>query len=156
MKPASFALSLLLFLAACGDETPGRPAAREPGPDATGALCRMALSEHRGPKAQLFLKGDPTPLWFSSVRDLFAWLREDGAGRSYAAIYVNDMSGGDWDHPAPGSWIDAERASFVAGSDRDADMGGAELVPFSRQDAADNFIAAHGGRITGFKDLTHD
>lgn len=153
MRPTLPALLLLLALAACGEKEAARPAAREPGPDAIGALCHMALSEHRGPKAQLFLKGDPSPVWFSSVRDLFAWLKEDGAGKSYAAIYVNDMGAGEWDRPPAGSWIDAEKALFVAGSDRDADMGGAELVPFSGQSAADGFIAAHRGHIVHFKDI---
>lgn len=156
MRRTSLALLLLLGLAACGEKAADHPAAREPGPDAIGTLCHMALSEHRGPKAQLFLKGVDAPLWFSSVRDLFAWLREDGAGKPSAALYVNDMEQGNWDHPAPGSWVAAEQAFFVAGSDRDADMGGAELVPFSRWEAADRFIAAHGGQIMRFKDILHE
>lgn len=156
MKRPGLALLLLLGLAACGDKPADRPAARDPGPDAVGTLCHMALSEHRGPKAQLFLEGQAAPLWFSSVRDLFAWLREEGSGKPYAAIYVNDMEQGSWDHPAPGSWVAAEQAWFVTGSDRDADMGGGELVPFSRPEAAGRFIAAHGGQIMRFKDILHD
>lgn len=153
MRRSDLAFLVLLVLVACGEKAT-RPAAREPGPDAIGALCHMALAEHRGPKAQLFLKGSADPLWFSSVRDLFAWLRDEGAGKAIAAIYVNDMAQGDWDHPAPGSWVDARLALFVVGSDRGAEMGGAEMVPFGAAEAAARFIAAHGGHAEHFKDLS--
>ena len=51
----------------------------------------MALTEHPGPKGQLFLRGQDKPLWFASVRDTFAFTMLPEMPKNIAAIYVNDM-----------------------------------------------------------------
>src|SRR3546814_20771823 len=76
----------------------------------------MTVTEHPGPKGQVFLKGTAEPLWFSSVRDTLAFTMLPGEPRTVAALYVNDMSGAaDWTAPSPGAWVLADDAVFVAG-----------------------------------------
>lgn len=134
------------------------PPPQEPGPEAVGTICRMALAEHGGPKGQVFLTRQDRPLWFSSVRDTFTWLLvEDGPGGGHAAIWVNDMGKAQsWDKPDAGAWVEAHQAVFVVGSDRGAQMGGTELVPFSDRNAAAAFAAKHGGTVMAFAQITRD
>jgi copper chaperone NosL len=153
------ALCLGLALAACNqDKAASVPAPHEPGPDAVGTICRMALSEHGGPKGQVFLRSGDRPLWFSSVRDTFTWLLiEDGNAPSAAAIWVNDMARSKaWDRPDAGAWVQARHAFFVAGSDRGTGMGDAELVPFSDRAMAQDFANKHGGTVLGFSQITRE
>jgi len=152
-------LAVGLLLAACNqDKAASLPQPLEPGPDAVGTICRMALAEHGGPKGQVFLRKDDKPLWFSSVRDTFTWLLiEDGGQQHYAAIWVNDMGKSKaWDRPDAGAWVQARQAFFVAGSDKGAEMGGTELVPFADRKAAENFAHAHGGTVLGFSQITRE
>lgn len=159
MKPIRLiaALVLTLAVAGCGeDKLVALPAPHEPGPNAIGTVCRMSLSEHTGPKGQVFVTSHDAPLWFSSVRDTFTWLQVDeGAGRKFAAIYVNDMArASNWDQPEPGAWVEAKRALYVIGSAKGAGMGGSELVPFSDRASAESFVGRHGGRVVDFAQIT--
>ncbi len=159
MARALAATLFLLSLAGCGDDgsvASARPVPREPGPEAVGTLCGMFLSEHAGPKGQVFLWGQDQPLWFSSVRDTFAWLLiDEEGGKEFAAIYVNDMARATrWAAPEVGTWIEARRAYYVIGSDKGAAMGSSELVPFSDPGRADEFAGRHGGRVVTFQQIT--
>ncbi len=148
-----------LALAACNqDKTASLPQALEPGPDAVGTICRMALSEHGGPKGQVFVTKDGKPLWFSSIRDTFTWLLiEEGAAQGYAAIWVNDMGKSkQWERPDAGAWVEARQAVFVIGSAKGTQMGGSELVPFSDRKAAQDFAGAHGGTVLAFSQITRE
>lgn len=150
---------LAVAVAACGDDKVATlPAPREPGPDAIGTVCRMALSEHTGPKGQVFIGSQDAPLWFSSVRDTFTWLLvDDGAGGRFAAIYVNDMGrSANWEKPDADAWVEARTAHFVVGSDRGAAMGGGELVPFSDRGKAEEFAGRHGGKVIGYAQISRD
>jgi|AGTN01.1.fsa_nt_gi Predicted lipoprotein involved in nitrous oxide reduction len=152
-------VALGLLAGACGqDKTASLPPPHEPGPDAVGTICRMALSEHAGPKGQVFVGRQDRPLWFSSVRDTFTWLLvESTPGSGYAAIWVNDMGrSATWDTPAAGAWVEAREAVFVVGSGQGAQMGGSELVPFSDKDKANRFAADHGGTVMAFAQITRD
>lgn len=151
--PVSLALAALL-LAACNDTTVQAPPAQEPPPGAVGQLCNMTLDEHDGPKGQIFLKGDAAPLWFSTVRDTFAFTLMQEVKRPVVAIYVNDMGRASWAKPEPGTWIDARRALFVAGSRRTSGMGVTELVPFGTPETAAAFVRQWGGRTLAYADVT--
>ena len=113
----------------------------------------MILLDHSGPKAQVHLPDEPEPVWFSSVRDAIAFTMLPEEPRNYTAIYVNDMGVARWDAPEPGTWIDANGAWYVIGSDRMGGMGVPEAVPFATQEAAVRFVAAHGGRIVALTDV---
>ena len=150
------ALALLLALAACGEDRDlaELPPPQEPGPDSIGYFCGMAVTEHRGPKAQAFIAGNAKPLWFSSVRDALAFTMLPGEPRTVIALYVNDMSGAEnWTVPQTGRWVIARDAVFVAGSRAVGGMGVQEAVPFADRAAADRFRLTHGGEIYRFGEV---
>jgi len=150
-------LCLVLLAAACSDpRAPSAPAAREPGATTVGHICGMYLTEHPGPKGQIFLTGDDEPLWFSSVRDTFGFLLSREGGAPVAAVYVNDMARADWTQPQPDTWIEARGAVFVIGSDRFGGMGTAEVVPFGDHAAAAGFTRQYGGRVVGYDEVPSD
>ncbi len=147
----SAAAALLLCLGACGLDGASVPAPQEITDAAVAEFCGMSLDEHPGPKAQIFLAGAPSPHWFASVHDAFAYTMLQDEPKDIAAIYVNDMGRvKHWDHPEPGTWIDARKAVFVINSRRRGGMDENEAVPFSDHAAADAFIAQYGGRAVEF------
>ena len=151
------ALLLTVGLAACdGEQTAEVPPPLDAPGDATGYFCGMLLSMHAGPRGQIQLARDGGVLWFSSVRDIFSYREMPEEAQSIAAIYVTDIGRADWDSPEPGTWILAEDAVYVIGSDRRGGMGGEETVPFADRAAAEAFVAEHGGRIVGFEEMPMD
>jgi copper chaperone NosL len=160
MGPAAFrraALAALLLLPACGEEqTAEVPLPRKITREAVGYYCNMIVQDHPGPKGQIFLSDQPDPIWFSSVRDTIAFTLLPEEAKNIAAIYVNDMSRAAWEAPEAGTWIEAESAWFVIGSERRGGMGAPEAVPFSAQSAAEAFAARHGGEVVAFADVSAD
>lgn len=145
-----FTLALpLVLLAGCQeDDLAGLPPAVTMPADAVGHYCQMVLAEHPGPKAQVLLDGEETPLFFSQVRDAISYQRMPEQSHAITAIYVNDMAAApSWEEPGADNWIAAGAAHFVVGSTRVGGMGAAELVPFSDADTAAAFAAEHGGRV---------
>jgi copper chaperone NosL len=139
------------LLAACQDDQAAVPGPQEMTRDATAEFCGMSLAEHAGPKGQIFLKDSPQPLWLASVRDTFAYVMLLGQTQRIAAIYVNDMGKAkSWEHPEPGTWIEARKAVFVIESARPSGMQDDEAVPFSDPAAAQSFLTRYGGRIVQF------
>lgn len=133
------------------------PPPQEVSDAAIGRYCGMALTEHPGPKGQVFVKGFDEPYWFSSVRDAFAFTMLPEEPKDIAAIYVNDMGRArNWDQPEPGTWIDAKAAHYVIGSGRQGGMGGEEAVPFGDEAAAKEFAARNGGQVVSFADVPKD
>ena len=154
LAPVAAALLALGLAAGCGDDdVVAKPAPVEPTREATGHYCGMILLDHQGPKAQIHLPDEAQPVWFSSVRDAIAFTMLPEEPRNIAAMYVNDMGIARWDAPEPGTWIDADGAWYVIGSDRMGGMGVSEAVPFSAREAAEHFIAAHGGRIVALGEV---
>jgi len=147
------------FSAGCerASQPVARPSPNEVFAEATGYYCGMLLADHDGPKGQIHLAGRSAPLWFSSVRDTIAFLRLPEEPRDIAAVYVNDMArAADWTRPEPGAWVDAREAWYVIGSDRAGGMGAPEAIPFSRDAAAQDFVARHGGRLARLDDIPDD
>jgi len=146
---------LAALLAACGPED--EAAAPPPEPltaEASGFFCRMAVTEHDGPKAQLFVHDREGALWFPSVRDLFTYLRmPDVDGRSRGA-WVSDFTSLTAGGGVPdGGWIAAREAVYVLDSGYEGGMGRSEAVPFRDEAAARAFIAEHGGRVADAEDI---
>lgn len=122
--------------------------------EAAGHYCQMMILEHQGPKAQVHLAGFPAPLWFSQVRDGIAYLKSPEQTAEILVLYVNDMGQAvSWTEPGPDNWIDANTAYFVVGSDAVGGMGAPEIVPFSDEAVAQEFIRDHGGKIMQLADI---
>ncbi len=154
------ALGLAMLLATgCDRAGPAGPppVAAEVPDDASGHYCGMLLSDHEGPKGQIHLESREEPIWFSSVRDTVAFLRLPEEAKDVSAVYVNDMGlARSWEHPEPGTWVDAREAWFVVESTMQGGMGAPEAVPFSTQPAAEEFRDEHGGRVVRLDGIADD
>ena len=150
------AVALLFGLVGCESETAPPPQALTR--EAVGHYCNMIVVDHAGPKAQIFEKGKPEPLWFSSVRDGLVYFSSPGEAQDAVAFYVHDMGATDnWSEPPnDGSWIDARKAFYVLDSVRRGGMGAKEAVPFGTEAQARDFIATHGGRVVLFDAIPGD
>jgi len=148
---------LLAGLAACGADE--RQAATPPSPravtaEAVGHYCGMALNEHTGPKGQIFLQGQDAPVWFSAIKQVFAYTILPEEPKSIRAIYVNDMAGAERGQPPdPAAWIDARQAYYAIESRYIGGMGAADAMPFGQRDQADAFVQVHGGRVAAFDEV---
>lgn len=149
------ALLLATALAGCREEAAVKPAPVAMTAESTGHFCQMNLLEHPGPKAQVFLDGQPWPLFFSQVRDLVAYRLMPEQEGIIAASYVSDMAvAPSWEDPGAENWIAAEDAFYVAGSARAGGMGTAELIPFGSEPAAQSFADVHGGSVMRLDEIS--
>lgn len=152
----SLGLAALLAVTACGD---GAAPAAPPPPQAVssrsvGHYCGMALADHTGPKGQIFIKGRPAPVWFSSIKQVFAYTLLPEEPKAITAIYVNDMATAGADGaPDPAAWIDARQAFYVIEGRFVGGMGAEDAMPFSLRDRAEAFAQAHGGRVVAYADV---
>lgn len=141
---------LAAFLAGCKEDA-GQLALPDPmvlSDEAAGYYCQMIILEHDGPKAQLFLAGMASPLWFSQVRDGLAYVKSPEQSGEIIVMYVNDMGKAvSWQEPGPDNWIKAGDAFYVVGSDARGGMGAPETVPFGTTEQAAKFAAEHGGMV---------
>ena len=146
----------LAALAGCKEDT-AKPAPHTLTDAAIGRYCGMMLTEHEGPKGQIFVKGSDEPLWFSSARDAVAFTLLPEEPKDIAAIYVSDMGAApSWAEPGVDNWTDAKAARFVIGSSLQGGMGGAEAVPFADPAKATAFAQEHGGEVVSFDALPPD
>lgn len=144
-------VAVALIAGGCSKEEPDAvPPALTLAPDATGHYCGMLLSEHAGPKGQILL-ADGKPVWFTSVHDTFTFLHLPEESKAVAAVYVSDMAAApSWEKPGDSNWIAAAEATYVVESDKAGGMGAPEAIPFGKKEAAEAFIAAHGGKLVDF------
>ncbi len=146
------------LLAACQEEVQvAKPDPVTLTPEAAGHYCQMTVLEHTGPKAQIHLTGMPNPFWFTQVRDAVAFKLSPEEPKNIAAIYVNDMDKAQsWEEPGNDNWIEAKSAWFVIDSKQAGGMGAPETVPFGTEKGAEQFAAAHGGRVLRLADIPAD
>lgn len=137
----------VLLLSACKEELGDAPDPMPLTAENVAHYCMMNISEHPGPKAQIFLSGLPDPIFFAQVRDAFTYLASAEQEGYVAAVYVNDMSGVSWEAPGAENWILASDAHYVIGSGKLGGMGAPELVPFSDPASALSFASRYGGAI---------
>jgi len=65
---------------------------------------------------------------------------------------VQDMAKADWERPT-GHWIDARSAFYVFGSRKKGSMG-ATAASFASAADAQAFVAANGGKVVSFAEVT--
>ncbi|AOF92624.1 nitrous oxide reductase accessory protein NosL [Sinorhizobium sp. RAC02] len=149
-------VAMLALLSACKEDVAHNTTPQDMTPETLGHHCQMNLLEHPGPKAQVFLEGNPAPLFFSQVRDAIAYMRGPEQVAPILAVYVNDMgtAGATWDRPGDGNWIAADLAFYVVGSARRGGMGAPETVPFFNREGAAAFAQAEGGHVLALSDIT--
>lgn len=156
MKPLALALCAALALAACKKEAE-KPAPQAVSDASIDRYCGMMLTEHEGPRGQIFVAGEETPVWFSSARDTVAFTLLPEEPKDIAAIYVSDMGAApSWADPGATNWTDAKTASYVIDSDAEGGMGGAEAVPFADKTEAEAFARDHGGTVVAFDAIPAD
>ena len=136
MKKTLSALFTVLLLAACGgkSENTAPPAPQQITDASVGHYCTMNLSEHNGPKAQIFLNGKPDrPVWFSTIKQMFGYTKLPEEPKGISMIYVTDMGKvTDWTNPnADNAWIDAKKAYYVIESGFVGGMGAEDALPFA-------------------------
>ncbi len=158
MKNLLFCLFLIFLsgsLSACNEDGP-LPDPLALTHEAIGAYCGMILTEHPGPKAQVFEKNNPEPHWFTSVKDAVMYLTLPGEAQDAIVTYVQDMAvAQSWEKPEDdGIWIDLHDAYFVVGSRKIGGMGMPEFVPFSIKEKAIEFSRKHGGRVVRLSEIT--
>ena len=144
------ALIFVLALAACREEVTQNTDPVELTPEAVGYFCQMNMLEHPGPKGQAHLEGLPgTPLFFSQIRDVVAYVRMPEQSHRILALWVSDMGapGATWEDPGAANWIDATTAFYVVGAAIEGGMGEQEFVPFADRDEARAFAEANGGSV---------
>ena len=124
--------------------------------DEIGYYCNMIVTSHAGPKGQVLLTDRARPLWFTSARDTIAFTMLPEEPKNISAVYVSDMGRASWDHPEPGTWVEARQAWYVVGSGRVGGMGAPEPVPFADKHKAEAFQAEHGGRVLSFADIPRE
>jgi copper chaperone NosL len=155
----AFGLGLILLLAGCGaaDDTRPPPAPQAMTEEAVGHYCGMNLSEHIGPKGQILLRDRAPAVWFTTIREVFAYTLLPEEPKAILAIYVQDMgrAGPDGNPPAD-AWIDARTAHFLIESSAVGGMGAPDALPFSRLEDAQAYAQRHGGRIVRFQDMPED
>jgi len=141
-------LIVCFALIACKDEQ-----AKIPGPvliteQDVSYCCQMTVLGHEGPKGQIHLKNQPTPLFFTQVRDAVAYLKAAERDAEILAVYVSDMGAApSWADMGQGNWIDINAAHMVVGAGVQGGMGAPEIVPFSKADEAQKFAAQYGGMV---------
>lgn len=149
------ALTVALLLTGCGGDEQKKTFA----PVAFDAhdrcnLCGMVIAHYEGPKAELFIKGaEDTAVKFCSGRDAFTFALQPENARRLLAFFVHDMGATDWAKPQDKALIDATQAHYVYGHDIAGVMGN-EPAAFATTDAANAFIAKHGGKLYTYSQVT--
>ncbi|MGB8621777.1 MAG: nitrous oxide reductase accessory protein NosL [Paracoccaceae bacterium] len=125
--------------------------------DALSYYCQMNIIDHAGPKGQIHLEGQSTPLFFAQVRDAIAYLKAPEREARITAIYVSDMGNApNWKNPGVRNWTAARTATFVVGAGVRGGMGAPEIVPFAKPEDADAFIDRYGGTAMTIDEIPDD
>ena len=153
------ALACCILLASCGQkQAQPTPLPQLPTGEDVGYFCGMIVEAHKGPKSQIFLAGEDTPLWFTSVRDGIAFTLLPEESGNAIALFVTAVDDVNWDHPEQQlqSWISADQAWYVIGSKKRGGMGAAEAIPFEKDTAAKRFAETFGGKVVTLTQIPDD
>ena len=165
----------VIALAGCADDAADAEAP-DPVDLADGQacdVCGMVIADHYGPNGQIFYAGDRPadrdgPAWFDSLHEAYEFhLDHVDRGWEPLAVYVTDYSSVDYTieeydgeryvstHPEADAFVDAERATFVAGSAVNGAMG-PDLVPFTDEEEAAAFADEHGGELIDHDEIDRE
>lgn len=157
IRLAGVLLAMGTLLAGCGDgggEQLAPPPQAVIPQDAVGHYCGMYLFEHKGPKGQILLRDRETPVWFTTIREVFAYIQLPEEPKTIVAAYVQDMARMQPDGTLPDdSWMSIRDAWYVIHSRYAGGMGTLDALPFSTQEAAQAFQEREGGKIVRFDDM---
>jgi len=156
---ATLFTAILVALAGCTSqsEPENKPSPQAITIESVGHFCSMDLIEHDGPKGQIFVKGRPDPLWFSTIRQTLAYTVLPDSPKGLDAIYVTDMAiVKNMRQPEMESWMNARDAYYVTESKFSGGMGGEDPLPFSDRSKAEEFATRHGGQILKFNEISED
>ena len=116
-------------------------------------VCGMFVAKYPDFAAQIIFK-DGSYAAFDGVKDMFKYyfnLKKYNPSNKVAdidSIYVTDY----YDL----KWIDGHKAFYVEGSNVYGPMG-RELIPFEKQEGAEQFMLDHSGKsLLKFKEITYD
>lgn len=147
-------LIVCFTLIACKDEQAKAPSPVLITEQDVSYCCQMTVLGHEGPKGQIHMKGQSTPLFFTQVRDVVAYLKAPERDAEILAVYVSDMGvAPSWADMGQGNWIDINAAHMVVGADVQGGMGAPEIVPFAKADDAQEFITQNGGMMMSLADI---
>ena len=131
-----------------GEKGPITPAAKDKCP-----VCGMFVAKYPDFAAQIVFK-DGSYAVFDGVKDMFKYyfnLDRYNPGKKLTdvdSIHVTDY----YDL----KWIDGYKASYVEGSDVYGPMG-RELIPFEKQEGAEQFMTDHIGKsLLKFDEIRYD
>lgn len=146
----ALALSLAAALAACSKPE----AAVQPLAIQTGTACSMdgmILADFPGPKGQIhYASGGPD--FFCDTTEMFSIYLQPEQQKRITGIFTQDMAKADWEKPED-NWIDAKKAWFVVGSNKNGSMG-PTIAAFAEQQAATGFAGQYGGKVLKFEEVT--
>jgi copper chaperone NosL len=146
----ALALSLAAALAACSKPE----AAVQPLVIQTGTACSMdgmILADFPGPKGQIhYASGEPD--FFCDTTEMFSIYLQPEQQKRITGIFTQDMAKADWEKPED-NWIDAKKAWFVVGSNKNGSMG-PTIATFAEQQAATGFAGQYGGKVLKFEEVT--
>ncbi len=152
MKRIFLICTLLLVACGHGDNEPyAHVSAHIDGHDRCH-MCGMMVKKHPGPKGLVTLKSVDDSPKFCSTRDMFIYALQPENKRQIENIWVHDMATTDWIYPDDNQFIDATKAWYVYGSNREAVMGVA-VAPFSSLEAAEVFVQQYGGDVFEYEQI---
>lgn len=151
MKRAVVALIFLFLLCTVqGSIAAGPKAGEGVNKESRCPVCGMFVAKYPQWLTQINMS-DGRSEFFDGVKDMLAYYFSPGqygaaAGAMVEEVFVKDYYSQDW--------IDGQEAFYVLGSDVYGPMGH-ELIPFSSQAAAENFLKDHHGKkIFRFAEIT--
>lgn len=124
--PTSLLLAALLVISAAGckskkSDTQSTSHAAESLEGQECAACGMTVRDQPAPRGQVIHRDD-TRMFFCSVSDMLTYLEAPSPHGSAVALFVESMAQ-DEDplihHLQPHPWIDATKASYVVGFDKE-------------------------------------
>lgn len=155
--PATLILALLLSGCGAHDAAQSPPSPHAITSEAVGHYCSMNLDEHTGPKGQILLRDTLQPVWFTTIRQVFAYTLLPEEPKAIRAIYVQDMGRApEGGAPPADAWIDARTAHYVIESRYIGGMGAPDALPFLNEADALAFGQRYGGRVVSFQDMPED